>query len=72
MAFEIELDIEQWMLLTVLVDEHADRDAAHVEAVQKVLNILVGYWIVGEDLFVFNDTLGHSWHYIVVPVSDGD
>ncbi len=60
------------MLLTVLVDEHANRDAAHVEAVQKVLDILVGYWVVGESLFVFYDTLGHSRHYIVVPVSDGN
>lgn len=56
----------------MLVDEHADRDAAHVEAVQKVLDILVGYWVLGEGLFVFDDTLGHSRHDIVVPVSDGN
>lgn len=60
------------MLLTVLVDEHANRDAAQVEAVQKVLDILVGHWVVGESLFVFYDTLGHSRHDIVVPVSDGN
>lgn len=66
------MDIKHWLLLTVLVDEHTDRDAAQVEAVQKVLDILVGYRVLGESLFVFYDTLGHSRHDIVVPVSDCD
>lgn len=66
------MDIKHWLLLTVLVDEHTDRDAAQVEAVQKVLDILVGYQVLGESLFVFYDTLGHGRHDIVVPVSDGD
>lgn len=62
----------QRFLLTVLVDEHADRDAAHVEAVQEILDILVGDRVLWEDLFIFDDALGHGWHHIVVPVSDGD
>lgn len=56
----------------MLVDEHADGDAAHVEPVQKVLDILVGHWVLAEGLFVFYDALRHSRHDIVVPVSDGD
>lgn len=60
------------MLLTVLVDEHANGDAAHVEAVQKVLDVLVSESVLREGLFVLNDTLGHGHHYIVVPVSDGN
>lgn len=55
----------------MLVDEHPDRDAAHVEAVQEVLDILVGYRVLAEGLFVLNDALGHGWHDIVVSVSDG-
>lgn len=55
----------------MLVDEHADRDAAHVEAVQEVLDVLVGYLVLREGLFVFDDALGHSRHHVVVPVSDG-
>lgn len=57
--------------LTVLVDEHPDGDAAHVEAIQEVLDILVGYRVLGEGLFVLNDALGHGGHDVVVSVSDG-
>lgn len=60
------------MLLTVLVDEHPDWDAAQVEAIQKVLDVLVGGHILGEGLFVFYDTLGHGGHHIIVSVSDGN
>ena len=58
------------MVLTVLVDEHTDGYSAHVEAVQEVLDVLVGDWILGEGFFVLYDTLGHGWHHIVVPVPD--
>lgn len=60
------------VLLTVLVDEHANRDTARVEAVQKVLDVLVSDPILREGLFVLDDTLGHGRHYIIVPVSDGN
>ncbi len=56
----------------MLVDEHAYRDAAHIKAVQEVLDILVGYCILRESLFVFYDTLGHRRHDVVMSVSDGD
>lgn len=59
-------------MLTVLVDEHSDRYSAHVEPVQKILNILIGDWILIKNLFVFNHTLGHGGDDIIVPVSDVD
>lgn len=60
------------MLLTVLIDEHTDGDAAHVESIQKVLDVLVGDYVLGKYLFVFYDTLGHGRHDVVVPVPDGN
>lgn len=58
--------------LTVLVDEHADGDAAGVEAVQEVLDVLVGDWVLGKSLLVLYDALGHRRNHVVVPVSDGN
>jgi len=56
--------------LTVLVDQHADGDAAQVEAVQEVLNVLVGDRVLGEGLLVLDDSLGHGGHHLIVPVPD--
>lgn len=56
----------------MLIDEHSDRDAAHVEAIQKVLDVLVGYRVLRKGLFVLYYTLGHRRHDIVMPVSDGN
>lgn len=56
----------------MLVDEHADGDAAGVEAVQEVLDVLVGHRVLGEHLLVLDDALGHRWDHVVVPVPDGD
>lgn len=55
----------------MLVDQHADRDAAHVEAVEEVLDVLAGDGVLTERVFVFNDPLSHGGHNIVVSVSDG-
>lgn len=57
---------------TMLVDQHSDGDAAHVEAIQKVLDVLVGDHILGKDLLVFQDPLRHSGHHVIMSVSDGD
>lgn len=37
----------------MLVNEHPNRDAAHVEAIQEVLDVLIGDRILGKGLFVF-------------------
>ncbi len=53
---------------TVLVDEHAERNAVGVEAVKKVLHIAADEGVKTKLLFVFDDTLGHSGHHVIVPV----
>lgn len=58
--------------LTVLVDEHADGDAAEVEAVQEVLDVLVGDRVIAVGVLVLQHSLCHGGHYIIVPVPDGD
>lgn len=58
--------------LTVLVDEHADGDAAQVEAVQEVLDVLVGHRVVPIGVLILDDTLCHGGHHVVVAVTDGD
>ena len=55
----------------MLVDEHTNRDAAHIEAVQKVLNVLAGDGVRTKRIFVFNDPLSHGGHHVIVPVPDG-
>lgn len=56
----------------MLVDEHADRNAAEVEAVQEILDVLVGHWVVAIRVLVLQHTLGHGGHDIIVAVPDGD
>lgn len=58
--------------LTVLVDEHADGDAAEVEAVQEVLDVLVGDRVIAVGVLVLQHSLCHGRYYIIVPVPDGD
>lgn len=60
----------QSAILTVLVHEHACGDAAHVEAVQEVLDVLVGDGVHAERLLELQHTLGHGGYHVVVPVSD--
>lgn len=57
-------------ILTVLVHEHACGDAAHVETVQEVLNVLVGDGVHAERLLVLHHALSHGGHHVVVPVPD--
>lgn len=54
----------------MLVDEHAYRDAAHVEAVQEVLDVLVDHRVHAEGLLVLHHALRHGGHHVVVPVAD--
>lgn len=58
--------------LTVLVYQHADGDAAKVEAVQEVLDVLVGDRVIPISLLILNHALCHGGDHIVVPVPDGD
>lgn len=57
-------------ILTVLVHEHADGDAAHVEAVQEVLDVLVGDGVHAKGFLVLQDALSHGGHHVVVTVTD--
>lgn len=54
----------------MLVDEHAYGNAAHVEAVQEVLDVLVGDGVHAEGLLVLHHALRHGGHHVVVPVAD--
>lgn len=56
----------------MLVDEHADGNATGVEAVQEVLDVLVGDRVLRKGLFVLYDALGHRRNHVVVPVPDGN
>lgn len=58
--------------LTVLVDEHADGDAAEIESVQEVLDVLVEHGVISISIFVLDHALCHGWHHIVMAVPDGD
>lgn len=54
----------------MLVHEHARGDAAHVEAVQEVLNVLVGDRVHAEGLLVLHHALSHGGHHVVVSVAN--
>lgn len=56
--------------LTVLVQEHSDRDPAHVEPVQEVLDVLAGDGVGPIGLLKFHHSLSHGGHHIIVAVSD--
>lgn len=55
----------------MLVDEHANGDAVHVEAVQKVLNVLTCHRVCPKRVSILDDALGHGGYHIIVPVPDG-
>lgn len=56
----------------MLVDQHADGDTAKVEAVQEVLDVLVGDRVIPIGLLILNHALCHGGDYIIVAVTDGD
>lgn len=56
----------------MLVDEHADGDAAGVEAVQEVLDVVVGDGVLlAERVFVLDHSLSHGGNDLIVAVPDG-
>ena len=54
----------------MLVHEHACGDPAHVEAVQEVLDILVGDGVHAKRILVLHHTLSHGGHHVVVAIPD--
>lgn len=54
----------------MLVHEHAGGDSAHVEAVQEVLNVLVGDRVHSEGLLILHHALSHGVHHVVVTVTN--
>lgn len=56
--------------LTVLVDEHAERDAIGVKAVQEILDVAADERVEAELLLVLDDPLSHGGNHIVVAVAD--
>lgn len=56
----------------MLVDEHADGDAAGVEAVQEVLDVVISNRVIlAIGIFVLNHSLSHGGDYLIVPVPNG-
>lgn len=59
-------------LLTVLVDKHSYGDAAGVETVQEILDVVVGDGVLlGEGVLVLDHPLSHGGDHLVVAVPDG-
>lgn len=58
------------MRLTVLVDEHAERDAIGVEAVEEILDVAADEGVKAKLLLVLDDSLSHGGNHVVVTVTD--
>lgn len=58
------------ILLTVLVNKHAERDAIGIKAIQKILDVAANEGIKAKLLLVFNHSLGHRRNHVIVSVSD--
>lgn len=54
----------------MLVDQHAERNAVGVKAVEKILDVAADRGVEAELLLVFYDSLSHGGNHIVVPVPD--
>lgn len=54
----------------MLVDEHAERDAVGVKAVQEVLDIAADEGVKAKLLLVLNDSLCHGGHDVIVTITD--
>ena len=67
-----DLSAGRTRLLTVLVQKHPDGDAAHVEAVQEVLDVLADDGVRAVGLLVLHQPLGHGGNHVVVSVQDLD
>lgn len=56
----------------MLVDEHAERDAIGVEAVEEILDVAADKGVKAKLLLVLDDSLSHGGNHIVVTVADLD
>jgi hypothetical protein len=56
--------------LTVLIDQHTNRNAGHKKSVQKILNAVLSLIVHIVGLLQFQDTLRHRLDDIGMPVSD--
>lgn len=54
----------------MLVDEHAERDATGVEAVEEILDVATDEEVEAKLLFVLDHSLSHCWNNIIVTVTD--
>lgn len=54
----------------MLVDEHAERDAIGVEAVEEVLDVAADKRVKAKLLLVLDDSLSHGGNHVVVTVTD--
>ena len=56
----------------MLVDEHPNGNAGHVEAVEEVLNAVVCLLVHGVGLLQLQHALRHGLHHVRVPVANAD
>lgn len=54
----------------MLIDEHAERDAVGVEAVEEILDVTADEGVKAKPLLVLYDSLSHGGNHIVVTVAD--
>lgn len=54
----------------MLVEQHSDGYPAHVESIEKILDVLADDGVSAIGLFVLHDTLSHGGNDIIVPISD--
>ena len=54
----------------VLIDEHPDADAVHVEAVEEVLDVVLGGAVDAGAVLELDDPLGHRLHDVAVAVAN--
>lgn len=54
----------------MLVDEHAERNAIGIEAVQEILDVGADEWVETKFFFILNHSLGHGGDHVIVSVSD--
>lgn len=53
----------------MLVEQHPDGYPAHVETIQKVLNILTDDRVCAVRLLVLHQSLSHGGNDVIVPIS---
>lgn len=54
----------------MLVDEHTKGDSVGIETIQEVLNVAADEGVKAKLILVLDHPLGHSRHYIIVPITN--